>query len=316
MVSLLILIMYTRILIFSCLRGVIMDKHLLKESRVHGDAMYPISIYTIPCNCHYIFHCHWHNEQEFLFCTEGSALFQVGTSYYEVAAGEGLYIPAEELHAAHSIDYSSYTFSAVVFSSELLHSSTYDVLQGKYIDPLVNRQYIFPVHIKGIAHWEKEMLILLREIVEINEQKCYGHELETKGRLYLVLSKLLANSYPSTHNSEHSKNTCRAELLKTVLHYIQSNYQDKIRLGNLASLVNMSDGHFCRFFKKIMNRTPVDYLNCFRVQKAAMLLKNSDKKIYEIALDVGFDSFSHFIAIFRKYMGCTPSKYRQKVLSA
>jgi len=63
-----------------------------------------------------------------------------------------------------------------------------------------------------------------------------------------------------------------------------------------------------------MNRTPVDYLNCLRIQKASKLLECTAKKIYEVALDVGFDCFSHFIATFRKYMGVSPSKYRKMFL--
>ncbi len=223
-------------------------------------------------------------------------------------------MPAGELHAAYAIDDLSYTFSALVFSSEFLRSSTCDILQSNYIDPFVNRQFNFPVHLKGTARWENDILKILSEIVEVNLQKCFAYELETKGLLYLALAQLVANSPMLAHNNEQSKNNYNVQRLKTVLQYIQSNYQDKISLKTLASLISMSEEHFCRFFKKIMNRTPVDYLNCFRIQKAAKLLECTDKKIYEVALDVGFDCFSHFITTFRKYMGASPSKYRKMFL--
>jgi len=291
-----------------------MEKHMLKESRFHGDVMYPVCIYTLSCDSRFVFDCHWHDEQEFLFVTEGKALFQVGTSYYEVQEGQGLFIPAGVLHAAYAIDGLSYTFSALVFSSEFLRSSTCDILQSDYIDPFINRQFNFPVHLKGIALWENGILKMLSEIVEVNLQKYFAYELKTKGLLYLALAHLLANSQMLTHDNEHSKDKYNVQRLKTVLLYIQSNYHDKISLKTLSSLTNMSEEHFCRFFKKIVNRTPMDYLNCFRIQKAAKLLECTDKKIYEVALDVGFDCYSHFIATFRKYMEVSPSKYRKMFL--
>jgi len=155
---------------------------------------------------------------------------------------------------------------------------------------------------------------IISEIVAVNSQKCFAYMLKMKGLLFLSLSKLLANSPMLTHNNGYSKDTFNVQRLKTVLQYIQSNYQDKISLKALASLESMSEEHFCRFFKKFMNRTPVDYLNSFRIQKATKILECTDKKIYEITLDVGFNCFSNFIATFRKYMEVSPSKYRKMFL--
>jgi AraC-like DNA-binding protein len=293
-----------------------MDKYLLKESRAHGDVMYPISIYTISCDSRFVFNCHWHDEQEFLFLTEGKALFHVGTSHYELLPGQGLFIPAGELHAAYAIDNLSYAFNALVFSSEILKSSTCDIIQSNYIKPFADRQFDFPTHLKGIAQWEIDILEMLSEIVKVNLRKSFAYELETKGLLCLALSRLLANSTTLTNNAGQSRDKHNIERLKTVLQLIQSDYQSKISLKTLASSINMSEEHFCRFFKKIMNRTPMDYLNCFRIQKAAKLLECTDKKIYEVALDVGFDCLTHFIATFRKYMGASPSDHRRKLCKA
>jgi predicted Rossmann fold flavoprotein len=80
------------------------------------------------------------------------------------------------------------------------------------------------------------------------------------------------------------------------------------------SLKNVSirlEGHFCRFFKRLVRKTPVEYINYYRVNRAVKLLENEDAKIIEIAMDVGFDSFSYFISMFKRYMKCTPSQYRK-----
>jgi AraC-like DNA-binding protein len=74
----------------------------------------------------------------------------------------------------------------------------------------------------------------------------------------------------------------------------------------------MSEGHFCRIFKSITFKTPVDYLNYYRTTKAQDMLLNSNKKVLEVSMDVGFNNLSYFINIFKKNTGYTPSLFRKK----
>lgn len=289
-----------------------MGLNLLKENRIHGDAMYPLGVYHIDCSSKHVLDCHWHDELEFLMVTEGKAIFQIGTSYHEVCEGQAIFINSGELHAGYPFEHSRCSFSAVVFAPDILSGKNYDMLQEKYITPLTKKQLEIPSYFQGSSSWEKEVLKFIDEILAINVKKSCAYELETKARLYLILSRLVCNSKPVNHSAAYSRNDYKVERLKTVLDYIQSNYADKIHLKDLAALANMSEGHFCRFFKQLVKKTPFDYLNHYRIQKAAALLEDSNKKIYEISLDTGFDNFSYFISIFREYMGCTPSEYRKK----
>ncbi|MCX7711438.1 MAG: AraC family transcriptional regulator [Clostridia bacterium] len=291
-----------------------MDRNLLKENRVHGDVMYPLSVYHMDCSSQHILDCHWHDELEFLIVTAGKATFQIGTSYYDLSAGQAVFVNSGDLHAGYPLDHSHCSYSAVVFSPDLLFSAGHDMLQEKYITPFTQRKLETASCLKGDTLWEKEVLKWIEEIFVINLEKTYAYELETKARLYLILSRLLADSKSAGQVSPYSRNDYKAERLKTVLDYIQTHYPNKIHLKDLASIISMSEGHFCRFFKQMLKKTPFDYLNHYRIQKAAKLLESSNKKIYEISLDVGFDNFSYFINIFKVHMGCTPSQYRQKNL--
>jgi AraC-like DNA-binding protein len=289
-----------------------MNRDLLKENRIHGDPLYPLSIYQL----HYaanssMLDCHWHDEMEFFLVTEGKTLFQIDTVYHEVYAGQVIFINSGELHACYPLDDAPCSFCAVVFRSDMLCSSRYDVLQEKFIDPLVKKQYVLPDQIKPDTEWGKEVLLQLAEIIQLNTLKPYSFELSTKARIYLILSTIYSHcpSLPLSRNYE--ENNYKVERLKQVLNYIHTNYQERIRLKDLAAQVSMSEGHFCRIFKEMMKKTPVDYINYFRTQKAAKLLEKNNKKIFEIAMDVGFDNLSYFIGIFKQYMMCTPSIYRK-----
>jgi AraC-like DNA-binding protein len=126
-----------------------------------------------------------------------------------------------------------------------------------------------------------------------------------------MLAALISNATPVSWDPKQVEMEERSEKLKQVLNYIQENYAAKISVETLASRIHMSKGYFYRFSRQMTRKTPIDYLNSYRINQAATLLLESRKKIFEIALDVGFDNFSYFISVFKKLMKCTPLEYRR-----
>ena len=72
----------------------------------------------------------------------------------------------------------------------------------------------------------------------------------------------------------------------------------------------MSPNYFCHYFKQEIGKTPIAFINEYRIEKACEMLSESDLPISDVALSVGFDNFSYFIRKFREYKGVTPKKYR------
>ena len=290
-----------------------MVKDSLKENRVHGDIMFPLVTYHMECDSKAdILDCHWHDEFEFLLVTGGRAVFQIGTRYYNVSEGQAIVIPSGEIHAGFHYDNSHCNYSAVVFNLNFLSSSTYDVIQNKYISPLQKNLYMLPAYIKGESEWEKEIIYELNRIFAAAGTKRDAYEMLIKSSLYRIFSILLPNCDPKVPAGKREASSDKMENIKRALEYIHKNFDRKIRLNDLARLSNMSEGHFCRFFKKLVRKTPVEYINYYRVNRAAKLLQNEDAKVIEIAMDVGFDSFSYFISMFKRYMKCTPSQVPQE----
>ncbi|AOZ94105.1 AraC family transcriptional regulator [Paenibacillus crassostreae] len=294
-----------------------MNRDLLKENRVHGNPMYPVSIYpnVEQLNGQSILDCHWHDEMEFIVVRQGSATFQINMSYYEVNAGEAIFVNSGELHAGyverdHGVPC---IFSAVVFSPDLLLSHAFDIVQEKFIDPLLKKQLLPPPHIKRTESWEIDILHYLDIILTENENKAPTCELTTKAHLYLILANMANHMQQSTRSNPNPIGSHeKVERIKIVLNYIHDHYPESLKLKDLASEINMSEGHFCRFFKQMVQKTPIDYMNNYRIQKACKLLENSDKKIVDIAMDVGFDNLSYFITVFKNHKNCTPSAYKKQ----
>ncbi|NGZ75590.1 helix-turn-helix transcriptional regulator [Saccharibacillus alkalitolerans] len=290
-----------------------MDHALLKEQRIHGNPMYPVSSYVMEdLDYTTIMDCHWHEEWEFTLVTRGRIKFQIGTEYYEVGAGEAMFVHGGELHAGYRIGDEPCAFSAIVFGAEFLSSRGYDALQEKFIDPLLQKKALPPPHLTGREAWEREILDLIASVIADNERAAPAFELTTKARLLQVFALLqghMRENAPSVPSADREK----VERLKTVLGFMHERYASPIKLGDLAALLGMSEGHFCRFFKSMAHKSPVDYLNRYRTQQACRLLETSGHKIVEIAMEVGFDSLSYFISVFKQHQGCTPSQYRKRL---
>lgn len=60
------------------------------------------------------------------------------------------------------------------------------------------------------------------------------------------------------------------------------------------------------------HRTPIEYLNYYRLERASYLLTSTDLPVTQVAMDCGFNDLSYFIRSFKKYRGITPKKYRDR----
>ncbi|WP_238652613.1 AraC family transcriptional regulator [Paenibacillus piscarius] len=288
------------------------SQRLLKEDREHGDAMFPLAAYWIelPAGAH-VLDTHWHEEAEFFLLLEGEILFQVDTDYFTLRPGEAVFIESGDIHAAYALADTPCRFCALVFHPDLLASAQYDTIQQTVILPLQEKRQSFPRHLTASVPWQGELLLHLNHMLKAYEQQLPGFESFIKGTLLIMLSQIALPGRSVNHSPSEGADNTKADRLKKAILYIQDHYQEPIRTRDLAGLIPMSEGQFCRFFKSMTRKTPVDYINSYRVRQAAALLQQSDRKISDIAMDVGFDNVSYFIKVFRKAMNCSPSEFRR-----
>jgi AraC-like DNA-binding protein len=83
----------------------------------------------------------------------------------------------------------------------------------------------------------------------------------------------------------------------------------------LASACGMSRSAFALRFKEMVGETPLEYLTSWRMQKAAALLQNTDKKVIDVARSVGYDSDATFSKAFKRVVHVAPSEFRKGFLT-
>ncbi|KRG11883.1 helix-turn-helix domain-containing protein [Lederbergia galactosidilytica] len=276
--------------------------------------MFPFCVYDVDyLDGQVIFNLHWHPELEFIYVERGKIQLQIGTKQYSLSEGNGFFIPSEQLHAAYpSSIHSPFKIYAIVFHPDLLRSFAYDLIEGNYLE-MVGKLFHCELKSTGTVE-EKEMLRILEMVIAAYMGKEITYELRVKGYLYILLGDVLKKQ-ASLIQKEGPKqiDDTKTILLKKVLRYIDENYPKKLTVKDLASQIQMSEGHFSRLFKSFVRMTAMEYINTIRINKSCILLQKTDRKLLDIALDVGFQNQSYFIRLFKKQKGCTPREYKAKM---
>jgi AraC-like DNA-binding protein len=87
-------------------------------------------------------------------------------------------------------------------------------------------------------------------------------------------------------------------------------YDEPLDVRAVAAVAHVSEAHFIRSFRAVFGETPHLYLQRRRVERSMFLLRETERSVTDICLDVGFNSLGTFSRTFRQIVGETPSAYR------
>ncbi len=101
------------------------------------------------------------------------------------------------------------------------------------------------------------------------------------------------------------------ERIERVITHIEANYSENTSTAYLASIAHMSVSRFHVTFKAQAGTTPIDYRNTIRIRYAIMGILQGGKTIEAISRELGFESVTYFRRVFKREVGCPPSKYNK-----
>lgn len=108
----------------------------------------------------------------------------------------------------------------------------------------------------------------------------------------------------------HAEIAVESRRVQKVKTYVDKNFNQEIRLNELADMVSMTPTALSRFFKLHAGKTISDYVIDVRLGHASRLLADSTMTVVEICYHCGFNCISNFNRVFRKRKGCTPTEFR------
>lgn len=297
----------------------------LKEKQSHGTRLFPCAYYHF-CNPSHRLRVrhHWHEEVEIVYLYHGSFKLDINMEPYGTDRECFLFINSGELHSLRSLSM-EFDEQAVVFSPSMLLFQDYDSIDESILLPLTQNKLTFPRFLDQTSPFFSAFRSCYQQISHIFSQSketlITGEQILTDdvisqlqikaGILQLIGILMEAGLMCQSPRTESQKITA----IKTVLSYITDHYHEKLYVQDLASQVNMNEQYFCRFFKRSIGKTPIDYINDYRLNKVIRLLETGDAQITEICLECGFNNMGNFQRLFKRKTGITPLQYRKLCLS-
>lgn len=297
----------------------------LKEKQSHGTRLFPCAYYHF-CNPSHRLRVrhHWHEEVEIVYLYHGSFKLDINMEPYGTDRECFLFINSGELHSLRSLSM-EFDEQAVVFSPSMLLFQDYDSIDESILLPLTQNKLTFPRFLDQTSPFFSAFRSCYQQISHIFSQSketlITGEQILTDdvisqlqikaGILQLIGILMEAGLMCQSPRTESQKITA----IKTVLSYITDHYHEKLYVQDLASQVNMNEQYFCRFFKRSIGKTLIDYINDYRLNKVIRLLETGDAQITEICLECGFNNMGNFQRLFKRKTGITPLQYRKLYLS-
>lgn len=234
------------------------------------------------------------NQYILIYCIEGKGWISVDGQKTEVNANQFFIIPKDTAHAYGSHNSTPWSIYWVHYSG---------ILAPNFYDSAKTTSSILPSKIDRID----ERIQLFEEILQNLEM---GYSKENLHYSNICMLHFLA-SFKYINQFRQIRKIREKDVIENAIFQMKENLHIKLTLDNLAKEAGLSSSHFSLQFRNKTGRSPMDYLIHLRIQRACHYLDNSQLRINEISLKVGYEDSFYFSRIFKKTMGISPAEYRK-----
>lgn len=250
---------------------------------------------------------HYHPEIELVYIKGGSGKRQIGSHISYFTDGDLILIGSNLPHCGFTNNQTGNLSEIVVqLKPDFLGDTFFDIPEMSGVKSLIHQAKA------GIAFSGESK----QKIGALMEQMT---EASSFDRL-LMLCEVLNNMSLSKEYQVLNASGMSLELqvqdndrINVVFNYVKDHFQEPIALEEVADLVSMTIPSFCRYFKKITNKTFTTFVNEYRIVHASKLLAEKPISINEVCFESGFNNFSHFNKSFKAYTGKSASQYRNEL---
>jgi len=234
-----------------------------------------------------------HENPELLCFLQGSGVVRCGGEEIEVQAGDVVVIDSFSLHEVFAKE--SLRYHCLIIDSDFCTRSGVDLKGMRFIS-----------HIR-----DGKLIDLFDSLAQEYGQKENFYPTAVRA-LVLQMLLILCRRYSVPRERPVEEVCALNESVYLAMKFISHNLQRKLLLEEIAAHVGFSKYYFAREFKRLTGQTAVQYINQARCERACSLLDEGKYTVKEVAVMVGFDNFSYFSSVFKKYTGLLPSEYQRK----
>lgn len=282
-----------------------------RENEKRGSADFPIQLYHVDKHHpQYRMVCHWHYDFEIIVVKEGSFEIKLDDKSYILNQGDIAFIVANVLHSGipHNCVY-----DCIVFNPELLRHRDYqddNVIKAIVHKDIILKQVIRSNELDSFSLLKDSIYLVIDELTNDNPDAL----LVTAG-LRVFFSSFIKNKLYEEDLILQEHGMSKTSQIRKALEYIESKYNQKLTLEEVADVVGLSPKYFCSFFLEMTGQTLFQYINSLRCEKASILLKDKKLSVIDVAMMVGLNDPAYFSRVFKKYIGTTPKAYKNSIYS-
>jgi AraC-like DNA-binding protein len=256
---------------------------------------------------------HYHPEYELLYISKSNGIRFVGDNVSHFSPGDlvlvGAYLPHLWRNDATYYDSNkkanSVTTIVTKFTIDFIGENTFENPEfSKIKKMLIDSKF-------GLYFGKKISKALHDELLEITNLSLVEQSIKLLNILHFLSltdnKKMLSSSDMRQYKTENSHR------IDNVIKFISDNYTLQITLNDVAEVACMTTNSFCRFFKKMTNKSFTQFLNEVRIRNASRLLVQESLTISNVCHTVGYNSITNFNRQFRQIMGGTPKEYRASI---
>ncbi|WP_299312150.1 AraC family transcriptional regulator [uncultured Aquimarina sp.] len=258
---------------------------------------------------------HYHSEFELLYISSSFGIRFVGDNVSPFSPGDlvlvGSYLPHlwrndmayyndkenEEIRKVKTI--------VTKFTKDFIGEDTFSNPEFSEIDRLLNESKY------GISFGGEVSSELHKDLLELPNLSRPEQSIQLLNILYQLSKTDNKVFLSSTDMRQFTKK--HSYRIDAVIKYISDNYAVDMTLNDVAEVACMTTNSFCRFFKKMTNKSFTQFLNEVRIRNASRMLVQENVSVSTVCYAVGYNSITNFNKQFKQIMGATPKDYRLSI---
>lgn len=257
-----------------------------------------------------------HEYYEMVYAKKGISVFEIEGMKVTVGPNDIIIIKPHKVHSLKIQEGGTCEFIVLYFSFARRDSESEKSYPSEIpIEDFIN---FFTGHhtgpfLKLKVNHKNDIITLLNRIVAEKSGEQFGSDFLIHLlilELFVMISRVLKLEWERSIAEDSPQ---QKELVELAIQFIRDHYERDINLNDICGYVFLSPSYFTRIFKKETGYSPISYLINTRIERAKELLAETEEKVNEIALSVGFSSQQRFNEAFKKITGMTPLEYRKKI---
>lgn len=245
-----------------------------------------------------LFPMHWHNSLEIIYILSGTMEVTVNDRLTRLLSNDFIMINSREIHGTHCIGPTKVFLLQLPYRFLKDHIPEYDFVRF--------RDSRGPFRFPG----ENKLKPIFDQMTALYTDTSTEGRLRLTSLLYGLLSELVAGYMIRLTENDKIKSDKNFHRLSMLMDYTENHYNEQIGISDAANLLHLDESYFCRFFKKYMGQTFLEYINSIRLRHICEDMIQTDLPLMDILDKHGFLNYKVFSKLFKETYGMTPRQKR------